>query len=144
MSKTDKINLPPTTLKQLSRRSDFKGLTQLAGHLAVLLMAGLGMHFLQGSIWFVPLLLIYSVLLIFLFAPLHETIHFTVFKTRWMNNLVAAPIGFLLLTGRLPALDAPSAVRRSGLRSPAEIGPVRHRRGPIRPRIGMLLIRRER
>lgn len=97
MSKTDKINLPPTTLKQLSRRSDFKGLTQLAGHLAVLLMAGLGMHFLQGSIWFVPLLLIYSVLLIFLFAPLHECIHFTAFNTRWIDNAVAAVIGFLLI-----------------------------------------------
>ena len=97
MSKTDKFNLPPATLKQLSRRSDFKGLTQLAGHLAVLLMAGLGMHYLQGSIWFVPLLLIYSVLLIFLFAPLHECIHFTAFKTRWVNNAVAAIIGFLLI-----------------------------------------------
>jgi len=97
MSKTDTINLPPATLKQLSRRSDLKGLTQLAGHLAVLLMAGLGMHYLQGSIWFVSLLLIYSVLLIFLFAPLHECIHFTAFKTRWLDNAVAAVIGFLLI-----------------------------------------------
>lgn len=40
---------------------------------------------------------LYGMVLIFLFAPLHETIHFTAFKTRWLNNLVAAPIGFLLL-----------------------------------------------
>jgi fatty acid desaturase len=97
MSKTDKFKLPPDTLKHLSRRSDFKGLMQLAGHLAALLLAGLGMHYLQGSFWFVPLLLIYSVLLIFLFAPLHESIHFTPFKTRWINNAVAAVIGFLLI-----------------------------------------------
>jgi fatty acid desaturase len=97
MSKTDKFKLPPDTLKQLSRRSDFKGLMQLAGHLAALLLAGLGMHYLQGSFWFAPLLLIYSVLLIFLFAPLHESIHFTAFKTRWINNAVAAVTGFLLI-----------------------------------------------
>jgi fatty acid desaturase len=42
-------------------------------------------------------LLVYGTALTFLFAPLHETIHYTAFKTRWLNNLVAAPIGFLLL-----------------------------------------------
>ena len=97
MQETIKFELPTEVLKNLSRRSDSAGLIQLCGHLAMLLMAGIGMHYLQAGLGFAPLLLVYGVILTFLFAPLHETIHFTAFKTRWLNNLVAAPAGFLLL-----------------------------------------------
>lgn len=97
MQKITKFELPDEVLKELSVRSDNKGMIQLSGHLALLLMAAVGMHYAQVGPWFAPLLLVYGVVLTFLFAPLHETIHFTAFKTRWLNNLVAAPIGFLLL-----------------------------------------------
>jgi fatty acid desaturase len=61
------------------------------------LFAGIGLHLTRDSVWLIFTLPFYSALLIFLFAPLHETLHFTVFKTRWLNNLVAAVTGFLLL-----------------------------------------------
>ena len=83
--------------KQLLRRSDAKGLVQLGGHLTLLLLAGLGVHFSQGSVLMVLTLAFYGTVMVFLFAPLHETVHYTAFKRKWLNNAVAAPIGFLLV-----------------------------------------------
>ena len=89
--------MPQEALERISIRSDGKGLVQLSGHLTLLFLAGIGIHQFGHSAWFIPVLLVYGTVLTFLFAPLHETIHYTAFKTRWLNNLVAAPIGFLLL-----------------------------------------------
>ena len=97
MSKSETYKLPPEVLQQLTHRSDAKGLLQLGAHLAMLLFAGIGLHLTRDSTLLLVTLPFYSALLIFLFAPLHETLHFTVFKTRWLNNLVAAISGFLLL-----------------------------------------------
>ena len=97
MSNSQNFKLPPEVLKQLTQRSDGRGLIQLGAHLAMLILAGIALHFTRDSVLLLVTLPLYAAILIFLFAPLHETIHFTVFKTRWLNNLVAAPIGFLLL-----------------------------------------------
>lgn len=97
MNKEDKFKLPPEVQQQLTRRSDARGLVQLGAHLAMLIFAGLALSATRGSLLLLITLPLYGAILIFLFAPLHETIHFTVFRTRWLNNLVAAPIGFLLL-----------------------------------------------
>ena len=97
MSKSKTYKLPPGVLQQLTQRSDARGLLQLGAHLAMLLFAGIGLHLTRDSTLLIFTLPFYSAILIFLFAPLHETLHFTVFKTRWLNNLVAAIIGFLLL-----------------------------------------------
>jgi fatty acid desaturase len=92
------VGLPgKETLQQLKRRSDSRGLIQLGGHLGVLLLAGIALGQAWDSALMIPALLIYSIVLIFLFAPLHETIHFTAFRTRWLNNMVAGCIGFVLL-----------------------------------------------
>ena len=97
MNSESSFKLPPEVIKRLSRRSDARGLLQLGGHLGLLALAGIALYQSLGSIWLLPALLVYASILIMLFAPLHETIHFTAFETRWLNNLVAAPIGFLLL-----------------------------------------------
>ncbi len=88
--------LPPDVMQRLARRSDARGLLQLGAHLLLLLLAGLALAGSQGSLKLAALL-VYGTLLTFLFAPLHETIHRTAFKSRWLNDWVAAPIGFLLL-----------------------------------------------
>jgi fatty acid desaturase len=97
MSDTQAFKLPAEVIQRLTRRSNAKGLAQLGAHLALLLLAGIALHASRGSPWLLFTLPLYGALLIFLFAPLHETIHYTVFRTRWLNNLVAAPIGFILL-----------------------------------------------
>jgi fatty acid desaturase len=45
-------------------------------------------------------MLLHGVVLIFLFTPLHETIHRTAFKTRALNETVAFVIGVLILLPR--------------------------------------------
>jgi fatty acid desaturase len=84
-------------IQRLTQRSDAKGLAQLGAHLGLLILAGIALQASRESLWLLITLPVYAALLIFLFSPLHETIHFTVFRTRWLNNLVAAPIGFLLV-----------------------------------------------
>ena len=95
---------PPTAsplshqeLARLRRRSDVKGLTRLAAHLAVLAFTGALVTLAQGSGWMVGALWLHGVVLVFLFAPLHESVHYTAFASRWLNRRVADVIGFLLL-----------------------------------------------
>lgn len=92
--------LDAARLKTLSVPSDSKGLTQLAGHLGLLALTGLAVLGSRGSLWLAPALLAQGIVLVFLFAPLHETIHRTAFRSRRLNDAVARCCGFLLL---LPA-----------------------------------------
>lgn len=85
------------SLKILKQRSDYKGLVQLSAHLGLLLLVGVAIYQLRDGFWAFPLLLVYGTLLTFLFAPLHESIHYTAFATRSLNDLVAALCGFVLL-----------------------------------------------
>lgn len=97
MNDAKAFKLPPDVIQRLTQRSNLKGMVQLSAHLALLLLAAMALHASMDSAWMLITLPLYAFVLIFLFAPLHETIHYTVFRTRWLNNLVAAPIGFLLL-----------------------------------------------
>ncbi len=97
MNADSQFKLSPQLIRQLTRRSDARGFAQLAAHLVLLLLSGIALHHSRDTVFMIFTLPVYAALLIFLFAPLHETIHYTVFRTRWLNNLVAAPIGFLLL-----------------------------------------------
>ena len=45
---------------------------------------------------FLVAMLIHGVVLIFIFAPLHESIHNTAFRSRWLNECIAAISGFVL------------------------------------------------
>lgn len=76
-------------LADLSRRSDGRALAQLAGHLALIAAAIALAAGLRGTLWQGPALLLEGIALVFLFAPLHETIHRTAFKSRPLNEAVA-------------------------------------------------------
>jgi len=97
MSKDNNPILDKEIINQLGQRSDYKGLVQLAGHLGLLALTTIALAQALGSGWLLPALLAQAIVLTFLFAPLHETIHFTAFKTRRLNNIVAASIGFVQL-----------------------------------------------
>ena len=90
-------SLSAEELARLGRRSDAKGLARLAFHLAALALTGALVTLTQGSGWMVGALWLHGVVLVFLFAPLHETIHYTAFASRRINRRVADAIGFLLL-----------------------------------------------
>jgi len=87
-------------LRPLAARSDRKGLVQLAGHAILLGATGGLVLWSRGSLWLLPALIAHGIVLVFLFAPLHETIHRTAFRSRALNDAVARAAGFLLL---LPA-----------------------------------------
>ena len=94
--KTDSL-IDDDSLKILKQRSDYKGLVQLSAHLGLLLLVAVAIYPLRNSFWAFPLLLVYGTLLTFLFAPLHECIHYTAFASRKLNDFVAACCGFVLL-----------------------------------------------
>lgn len=86
-----------SALKALSRRSDARGLAQLAGHLIVLAATGVVVAGAQGTPWLAPALVVHGVVLIFLFSPLHECIHRTAFASRALNDTVAWLCGAVML-----------------------------------------------
>jgi fatty acid desaturase len=83
-------------LARLKQLSDGPGLIHLAGHVALLTLTGFAVLQSSGVLWFAASIA-HGVVLIFLFTALHESIHETAFRTPWLNKLVAALAGFLLL-----------------------------------------------
>jgi fatty acid desaturase len=84
-------------LLALAARSNLRGLGQLGLHLVALLATGAGVALAQHTVWLVPAMLPYGIVLVFLFAPLHETIHRTAFESRRLNDRVAWICGAVLL-----------------------------------------------
>jgi fatty acid desaturase len=85
------------TLLRLAARSDARGLAQLAGHLGALCATGALAWAARGTCWLPPALLLHGIVLTFLFAPLHEGVHWTAFRSRRLNDAVAWACGALLL-----------------------------------------------
>ena len=81
----------------LLERSDTAGLVQLAGHLGALAVTAAAVYLAAGSPWLVPALLLHGVVLVFLFTALHECIHRTAFRRRWLNDAVAWLAGAVLM-----------------------------------------------
>jgi fatty acid desaturase len=84
-------------LGTLTRRSDGAGIGQLAWHFAVLLVTGYFVSSSIGTYWLAFALPAHGFVLVFLFAPLHETIHRTAFRSRWINAAVAWFCGAVLM-----------------------------------------------
>ena len=92
--------LPDRELSALAERSDRKGLARLALHLLAIAGAGVVYAAAFDTGWMLPAAWLYGTALVFLFAPLHETVHYTAFRSRALNRAVSAACGWLLL---LPA-----------------------------------------
>jgi fatty acid desaturase len=84
-------------LLRLAARSDAQGLRQLTLHLTALTATGAGVLLARGSGWLLPALMVHGSVLVFLFAPLHESVHRTAFRSRRLNDLVAWLCGALLV-----------------------------------------------
>ncbi len=87
-------------LRQLCAPSDAAGLAQVASHLgAIVATAGLLWASL-GTLWVVPAFMAHGVLLNFLYAGQHEMSHWTVFRTRALNEWFGRLFGFVLFYPR--------------------------------------------
>ncbi len=88
-------NLGKHDRDSLLMRSNRAGLAHLAGHLGALMVSAAWIIFAL-PLWQMALL-IHGILLIFLFALLHECIHKTPFASQSLNSAIAAVCGFVLL-----------------------------------------------
>ncbi len=89
--------IPDREIAVLKECSDRAGLRQLVLHLGLLGITGMLIMATGNPLLLGLLVLLHGITLIFLFAPLHETIKGTAFKTPLVNVIVAEVLGFLLI-----------------------------------------------
>ncbi len=81
--------------RELTEKSDARGLIQLALHLSAI---GVITALIVARVPFWPLLMLpQGILLVFLFTLLHEASHATPFRTPWLNVAAATLSGFLIV-----------------------------------------------
>jgi fatty acid desaturase len=81
--------LSPAELKALSARRPLRGAAQLALHLALIALGTSAITLARGDWWLLaPAMLLQGWLLASLFAPAHETAHYTVFESRRANEII--------------------------------------------------------
>ncbi len=87
-------------LKYLNERSDWMGWAQMLSHLSLLGVLGYA-HFLVLGTWYVLLTgFALGVAINFLYAAQHELSHWTVFKTKGLNEFWGRVIGFFMIFPR--------------------------------------------
>mgnify|MGYP000020490585 CR=1 FL=1 len=95
MTTVGRPNLNKDQWSALLVTSNGRGAIHLAGHLGLLAITST-LILMQVPLWQL-LLLPQGILLIFLFAPLHETVHRTAFRSKWCNDGAAFFCGWLLV-----------------------------------------------
>ena len=94
------ISFPRISIAARSRRcasAPTARASSVFGHIGTLAGSGALVMLTKGSLLLVPTMALHGAVLIFLFAPLHETIHRTAFRSRWLNDTVAFFCGLPLL-----------------------------------------------
>jgi fatty acid desaturase len=85
-------------LPALNRRSDARGLLQAGGYLALWSCTGAAVLWsaFSGRYWLTfPLLFLHGMCGTFNINAVHELCHYTVFKSRWLNDLFVRVFGFI-------------------------------------------------
>ena len=90
----------PAELKALNERSDLIGLLQMGSHLGLVGLLGVAHYMVMGTWWVLLTGFCLGVVLNFLYAAQHELSHWTVFRTRWLNEVFGRFIGFFMLFPR--------------------------------------------
>ena len=79
--------IEPRRLKALSQRSDLRGWSQVLSQLGALGLTGYAIHALWGSWWVAPVFVAHGVILWgFCYAGQHELGHWTVFRSKALND----------------------------------------------------------
>ena len=84
-------------VRPLCVRSNHKGLTRLASHVAIVIGSTLLLASALGTWWQVPLTVVHGALLGTLFAVVHEGVHYTAFRSRWLNEWAAWLAGVIIV-----------------------------------------------
>ena len=78
-------------------RRDGPGLVFAAAHAALIAAAGWVLWRALGTVWAAPATIVHGVLIVHLFAPFHESTHYTAFRTRWLNTATGWITGLALM-----------------------------------------------
>jgi len=83
-------------VRALSHRSDMQGTMRTAGHFALMGATGALIWLAQPNyLWMIPAMLLHGFTIVTMFAPMHECVHKTAFKTPWVNEIVGWIAGAL-------------------------------------------------
>ncbi|MGJ3242373.1 MAG: fatty acid desaturase [Opitutales bacterium] len=90
--------IPRDVRKQVLKKSNLLGFLQAGGHLAIMATTGT-LAFLAAEagqwLWFALALFAHGTVCAFQINAVHELVHGTVFKTRWLNDAFARIFGFI-------------------------------------------------
>ena len=93
--------IPREQLPGLLARNDRQAAWHLAGHLAVLGFGQAAIALTLGTVWVWPAMFATGVVLVHLFAPQHECAHFSAFRSRRANAVVAWLCGLVIIVPQL-------------------------------------------
>jgi fatty acid desaturase len=92
--------LQPSELKKLNTKSDAFGFLQIGSHVGTILALGYAHYLVLGSWWMILTGAMLGIAINFLYAGQHELSHWTVFKTKYLNEFFGRVIGFIMLFPR--------------------------------------------
>ena len=84
-------------LKRLMKRSNTPGLVHFAAFLLVAACTGFLVWLSMGSWWLIPAMLLHGIVLVHHFSLQHECVHYTAFRSRWINELIGNYCGLVIM-----------------------------------------------
>ena len=84
-------------LKQLMKRSNIPGLIHLALWILAMIGTGCLVWLSMGTWWLVPAMFVHGILMVHHFSLQHECVHYTAFKSRWLNEIVGNYCGLVIM-----------------------------------------------
>lgn len=89
--------LTRTELKSLMKRSNAPAFRHLAIWVVALFTTGYLIYLTSDTILIWPAMFLHGLILVHHFSLQHECCHYTVFKTRWLNDLAGNICGFIIM-----------------------------------------------
>ena len=78
-------------------RRDGPGLAFAVAHAALIVATGWMVWRMLGTAWAIPATIVHGIVIVHLFAPFHESTHYTAFRTRWLNTAAGWVTGLALM-----------------------------------------------
>lgn len=84
-------------LKRLMRRSNWPAFSRLVGLAVLLGFTGFCVSQTMATAWVWLAMFFHGIVIVHLFSLQHECVHYTVFRTRWLNDVVGSLCGWIIL-----------------------------------------------
>ena len=125
----DKINwyripIDRKTMRELTRRSDWLGLTQVLGHLGLVCLTGIAAFYAVNRLplaCFLLILFLHGTFYSFLYNGTHELSHYSVFKTRWLNQFFLTLLSFMVWRSHILFLTSHTEHHKYTLHPPHDL-----------------------